>query len=68
MKKSKQMNSNPVTSKDVQSESRPRHEEIAALARSFWEESGRPEGRDMEHWLLAETQIREQHGQKFLNP
>ncbi len=35
-------------------------ETIAALARKFWEEEGRPEGKDQEHWLRAETQLRAQ--------
>jgi hypothetical protein len=33
-------------------------EEIAALAYSIWEKEGRPDGRDVEHWLQAELQVR----------
>jgi Protein of unknown function (DUF2934) len=36
----------------------PTNEEIAAVAHCIWEHEGRPEGRDLEHWLKAETQIR----------
>jgi hypothetical protein len=49
-----------LTELDVLPASEPKHEEIAALARSIWEKNGRPEGRDIEHWLLAESQIRQQ--------
>jgi hypothetical protein len=31
---------------------------IAALAYSIWEQEGRPAGRDVEHWLQAEAQLR----------
>lgn len=37
----------------------PTHEEIAARARSLWAERGNPAGRDLEHWLEAERQLRE---------
>jgi hypothetical protein len=36
----------------------PTNEQIAALAHSIWEQEGRPEGRAVEHWLMAELQIR----------
>src|SRR5690242_19880403 len=29
------------------------HEEIATLARSYWEKEGCPNGRDKEHWFRA---------------
>lgn len=32
-------------------------EEIEALARSYWEAEGRPEGRHLEHWLRAEHAV-----------
>jgi len=38
-----------------------RHE-IAERAYYLWEESGRPEGRALEHWLEAEAALREQWG------
>jgi hypothetical protein len=31
----------------------PGEEEIAALAHAIWEDEGRPEGRDKEHWFMA---------------
>ena len=31
---------------------------IAALAYTIWAQEGRPEGREVEHWLQAETQLR----------
>lgn len=36
---------------------KPAHEEIAARAYAIFEERGRPEGRDLEHWLEAEAQL-----------
>lgn len=36
------------------------HEEISKRAREIWEREGRPEGRDMEHWLQAEKELRGQ--------
>ncbi len=32
-----------------------RHAEIAKRAYAIWELEGRPTGRDIEHWLRAET-------------
>jgi hypothetical protein len=34
------------------------HEEISKRAREIWEREGRPEGRDKEHWLQAEAELR----------
>jgi len=31
---------------------------IAHLAHTYWEAEGRPEGRDLEHWLRAEADVR----------
>ncbi len=36
------------------------HEEISKRAREIWEREGRPEGRDKEHWLQAETELRQE--------
>ena len=36
------------------------HELIAARARGLWEKAGRPLDRDLEFWLAAETQLREE--------
>lgn len=36
---------------------RPSHDEIALLAYRLWETSGRQDGRDVELWLLAESQL-----------
>lgn len=35
----------------------PLHEEIARRAYEIWESEGRPEGRDVEHWVTAERQL-----------
>ena len=37
----------------------PTHDDIALCAMSIWEEEGRPQGRELEHWLLAETRLRQ---------
>lgn len=34
-------------------------EQIAERARTIYEQSGRLPGRDLDNWLLAETQLRE---------
>lgn len=34
------------------------HEEISRRAREIWEREGCPQGRDLEHWLLAEAELR----------
>lgn len=34
------------------------YEEIAAHAYAIWDECGRPEGRELEHWLRAEQELR----------
>ncbi|MBI5683884.1 MAG: DUF2934 domain-containing protein [Verrucomicrobia bacterium] len=36
----------------------PNPDEIAARAYLIWEKEGRPVGRDFEHWLLAEAQLK----------
>lgn len=50
-----------LESKEVsRNESNPTHEEIAALAYSFWEARGCPEGSPEEDWLNAERALNEQ--------
>jgi hypothetical protein len=36
------------------------HEEISKRAREIWEREGRPEARDKDHWLQAETELRQE--------
>jgi hypothetical protein len=36
----------------------PTSEEIAAAAHAIWEQEGRPDGRELEHWLKAEAVMR----------
>ncbi|HLX68620.1 MAG TPA: DUF2934 domain-containing protein [Verrucomicrobiae bacterium] len=38
--------------------STPTHEQISARAYDIFIERGRPEGRDLDHWLEAEAQLR----------
>jgi hypothetical protein len=35
----------------------PSPEQIEALAHAIWLDRGRPEGRDLDHWLEAERQL-----------
>lgn len=42
------------------------HEDIAARARTIWEQQGQPEGRDLEHWLQAEVELRRERAQSDL--
>lgn len=37
----------------------PTHEEIAALAHSYWEKGGRRHGSHMEDWFRAEKDLRD---------
>lgn len=34
-----------------------RHAEIETRAYSLWEQEGQPEGKSLEHWLRAESQV-----------
>jgi hypothetical protein len=34
-------------------------EDVAALARKFWEEEGQPDGKAEEHWQKAEETLRQ---------
>lgn len=36
----------------------PTHEEIAVRAYHLWEKAGRPQARELECWLQAETEVR----------
>jgi hypothetical protein len=36
------------------------HEEIAKRAREIWQKEGCPQGRDQEHWLQAESELRQE--------
>ena len=36
----------------------PGHDQIAARAKTIWQSKGRPEGKDLENWNEAETQLR----------
>jgi hypothetical protein len=37
------------------------HEQISARARELWEKAGSPADRDLEFWLAAEAQLRQEH-------
>ena len=37
----------------------PMHDDIALCAMCIWEDEGRPQGRELEHWLLAEARLRQ---------
>jgi hypothetical protein len=37
------------------------HTEISQRAHSFWEFEGRPNGRDLDHWLRAEAEFNAIH-------
>ena len=52
--------SNPRASRiAAQPRPEPTHDDIALCAMSIWEEEGRPQGRELEHWLLAEARLRQ---------
>ncbi len=48
-----------MASKETRQTDNPAHDEISRRARAIWEERGRPDGRDLEHWLDAERQLRQ---------
>lgn len=37
----------------------PTHEQIAIWAYGLWETAGKPEGRSLEFWLIAESEVTE---------
>jgi hypothetical protein len=47
----------------------PTESEVAVVAYSFWEEEGRPDGRDMVHWLRAVAHVctNEAHAEEHSN-
>jgi hypothetical protein len=45
-------------SKNTSTRSGPSRDEIAALAYHLYEVNGRRDGRDLEHWLLAEAELK----------
>src|SRR6266498_1794390 len=47
---------NPTTAEPIQLN----NDEIDQLAHSIWEQEGRPDGRSLDHWLMAEKQLRSQ--------
>ena len=51
--------SNPVTPSTLgPTAPPPTNEQVAALAYAIWLDRGQPAGRDLEHWLEAERQLR----------
>jgi hypothetical protein len=59
MKKPKTAKRTPQSPPAPPAVSGPTCDEIAALAHAIWEEEGRPEGREVDHWLSAERQLRQ---------
>jgi len=55
------MNSEPLPPKTEteKPKTEPTALEIARCAYAIWEQEGRPEGRQVAHWLEAEAQIRQ---------
>jgi hypothetical protein len=46
-----------MPAQNMNSDSKPTHDEIARRAQAIFEESGRVPGRDMHNWLEAESQL-----------
>jgi hypothetical protein len=53
---------------EEQAVKQPTQEEIAQRAYQVFVERGRPEGRDLEHWLEAEAQLKLATQQKATSP
>ncbi len=45
-----------------------RQEEIQGIAYQLWEQANHPEGRALDHWLLAEKMVTEQNRQVVSQP
>jgi hypothetical protein len=63
MKKTKNAKNPPLAKDNSVQPAAPTSEEIATCAYSIWEKEGHPEGREVEHWLAAEIQLRQVRGQ-----
>lgn len=50
------------------SESPPTEAQIQHAAYLLWIENGRPEGRDLEHWLAAKELLHHRHGRSVIRP
>lgn len=50
----------PKASSSTNTGAQPSREQIAERARKLWMERGSPGGRDLEHWLDAERQLRDE--------
>ncbi len=46
--------------KKINAENQPSTSDIASLAYQLFEQEGRPQGRDMQHWLEAELLLKSQ--------
>lgn len=47
----------------MKSDSHITHEDITKRAHDIWEQSGRPEGQETEHWFRAEHELRKDRDQ-----
>ena len=59
LEKSRRSKDKPKSNATTCAAGPPTNEQIAALAYCIWEQEGRPEGRDLEHWRTAEAQLRQ---------
>jgi hypothetical protein len=51
-----------MKTKKIAASPQPTEAEIQHAAYLLWIESGRPEGRDLEHWLAAKEMLCHRHG------
>jgi hypothetical protein len=51
-----------MKTKSLNAISEPTESEIQHAAYLLWVESGRPEGRDLDHWLAAKEMLCHRHG------
>ena len=56
--KSSAKNEKPKTGKPKKKVGIPDHETVAERAFEIWQNEGCPQGRDLEHWLQAEIELR----------
>ena len=50
--------SNPAPAREAKPVFEITTERISLRAHAIWEEQGRPQGRELEHWLQAESQLK----------
>jgi len=62
MKKTKHAKNAPLPTTSAARLAEPDRADVAVCAYAIWEQEGRPQGRDVQHWLEAEFLLRHGRG------